>query len=227
MTTLAVLQPGYLPWMGYFDQVRKADVFIHYDDVPFDKHGWRNRNRIKGLVGPVWLTVPILHSGKSGQLINETRIDPKQNWQRKQLATIRQMYAGAPHLGEWLPRLSDIIDRPWELLVDLDLALIDLFLQAFRIDTRILRCSELNVAGDKNERLLRLCELVGANEYLTGDAARDYLNVDMFSDRGIAVRWHGYAHPVYKQLHGEFVSHLSALDILLNCGTEAETILKV
>jgi hypothetical protein len=226
VTTLAVLQPGYLPWLGYFDQVTQADYFVHYDDVPFDKHGWRNRNRVKALNGPVWLTVPVLHSGKFGQLINEVRIDPQQNWQRKHLATIKQMYASAPYLNDWLPKLTEVIDRKWESLVDLNLAMTDMLLQAFRIETRMLRSSELGIAGDKNERLLKLCELVGATKYLTGDAARDYLDVGLFSDHGIEVRWHGYTHPIYPQLHGEFISHLSALDLLLNCGGESKVVLK-
>jgi hypothetical protein len=98
VTTLVVLQPGYLPWLGYFDLMRRADVFVHYDDVQFDKHGWRNRNRVKGPKGGVWLTVPVRHSGRSGQPIRDVEIDHRQDWERKHVATISQLYARAPFL---------------------------------------------------------------------------------------------------------------------------------
>src|SRR5436305_11804238 len=108
VTTLVVLQPGYLPWLGYFDLMHKADVFVHYDDVQFDKHGWRNRNRIKGPNGEVWLTVPVLHTGRFGQSVLEVEIDERQNWQRRHLATLTQSYARAPFIERVLPRLSDL-----------------------------------------------------------------------------------------------------------------------
>src|SRR6202040_536730 len=112
MTTLVVLQPGYLPWLGYFDLLKKADVFVHYDDVPFDKHGWRNRNRVKGRKGAMWLTVPVRHSGRAGQSILGVEIDNRQNWRRKHLSTIGQLYAHAPYVDAILPKLRDLLERP-------------------------------------------------------------------------------------------------------------------
>src|SRR5258708_29729829 len=109
MTTLVVLQPGYLPWLGYFDLLKKADVFVHYDDVQFDKHGWRNRNRVKGPKGAVWLTVPALHGGRGPQSILDVEIDNRQRWRRKQLSTLDHLYSRAPFSTPYLPRLRAIL----------------------------------------------------------------------------------------------------------------------
>lgn len=218
MTTLVVLQPGYLPWLGYFDLMRRADVFVHYDDVQFDKHGWRNRNRVKGSKGPIWLTVPVRHGGRSGQSILDVEIDDRQDWRRKHLATIGQLYARAPFLATLLPRLREALEEPCLRLVDLDLALTRWLAAELGIAAPCHRASELGIGGDRNERLLNLCRHFGATRYLSGNAAQDYLDVERFRAAGVEVAWQDYAHPIYPQLHGEFVSHLSVLDLLLNVG---------
>ena len=218
MTTLVVLQPGYLPWLGYFDLMHKADVFVHYDDVQFDKHGWRNRNRVKGPKGPVWLTVPVRHGGRSGQSILDVEIDDRQDWRRKHVSTVGQLYARAPFLPAILPRLAEILERPWGRLVDLDLAIVGWLAAELGIATPCHRASELGIAGDRNERLIDLCRHFGATRYLSGNSAQDYLDVARFRAAGIDVAWHDYAHPTYAQLHGDFIPYLSVLDLLLNVG---------
>jgi len=222
VTTLVVLQPGYLPWLGYFDLLQKADVFVHYDDVQFDKHGWRNRNRVKGPKGAIWLTVPVLHSGRSGQSVLDVEIDDRRNWRRKHLATVGQFYARAPLIEALLPRLQEILERPWGRLVELDLALIDWLAAELTITTPRYRASELGISSDdRNQRLLDLCRHFGASRYLSGNAARDYLDLDRFTAAGVEVTWHDYVHPIYTQLHGEFVPYLSVLDLILNEGTRS------
>jgi hypothetical protein len=216
VTTLVVLQPGYLPWLGYFDLLKKADVFVHYDDVQFDKHSWRNRNRVKGPKGAIWLTVPVFHSGRAGQPILDVEIDDRQDWRRKHLSTVAQLYARAPFVDTVLPRLRNIIERPWPRLVDLDLALTDWLAAEIGIATPRHRASELDVGGDRNERLINLCQHFRATRYISGNAAQDYLDVAQFAAAGIEVVWHNYDHPNYAQQHGEFVPYLSVLDLLLN-----------
>jgi hypothetical protein len=225
VTTLVVLQPGYLPWLGYFDLLQKADIFVHYDDVQFDKHGWRNRNRVKGPKGAIWLTVPVLHHGRMGQSILDVEIDDRQDWRRKHVSTIGQLYARAPFTDIILPRLRDIIERPWARLVDLDLALINWLAAELRISTPCYRASELNIGGDRNERLVNLCHRFGATRYLSGNAAQDYLDEARFAGAGIEVVWHNYSHPTYAQQHGEFVPYLSALDLVLNLGGNSLSVL--
>ena len=223
--TLAVLQPGYLPWLGFFDLQRRADVFVYYDDVQFDKHGWRNRNRIKSPSGPHWLTVPVRHHGLHKPRIVDIEIDDRVAWGRRHLGTIRQFYAAAPHLERYLPDLEALLRAPWERLVDLDLAVAGQLAAWLGIRTTIERSSNLAIEGERSERLVRICERFGADRYLSGAAARAYLDVRLFAARGIEVVWQDYAHPVYAQQHGDFVPYLSALDLLLNCGDGSAAIL--
>lgn len=224
--TLVVLQPGYLPWLGFFDQLRRADVFAYYDDVQFDKHGWRNRNRIKTPGGPLWLTVPVLHSGKGRPKIVDTLIDTRASWQRKHVASLKQYYGRAPHAARYLPEIEEVLGRPWTHLADLDIAVSGMMAKWLHLPVPTLRTSTLGIGGSQSQRLLDLCRHFGATRYLSGDAARDYLDVSLFARHGIEVVWQNYQHPVYPQQHGAFVPYLSAIDLLLNCGDDSAEILK-
>jgi hypothetical protein len=224
--TLVVLQPGYLPWLGFFDQMQRSSVFIYYDDVQFDKHGWRNRNRVKAPGGaPHWLSVPVLHSGRNWPAILEVEIDNRSAWARKHVGTLRQFYAKAPHLNRYLPALEELLERPWTLLVDLDLAVTQLICGWLGLERRMLRASTLGISGKQSERLLALCQHTGVGRYLSGDSARDYLDTELFAQHGIEVEWQNYVHPVYPQQHGDFVPYLSIVDLVFNCGEESAAIL--
>lgn len=224
--TLVVLQPGFLPWLGFFDQMRRADVFVYYDDVQYDKHGWRNRNRIKAPTGPQWLSVPVRHAGLGKPRILDVEIDNSSAWARKHVGTLRQYYGRAPFFDRYIEDLELVFTRRWDRLVDLDLALAGRLAEWLEIGTTILRASELKVEGERSERLLALCKRVGASHYLSGNAAQSYLDVDLFERHDIAVAWQDYEHPVYPQLYGEFVPYLSAIDLLMNCGDKSAHILR-
>jgi hypothetical protein len=219
--TIVVLQPGYLPWLGFFDQLRRADVFVYYDDVQYDTHGWRNRNRIKTPQGPAWLTVPVRHSGLNKPRIIDVEIDARAPWARKHVASIRQAYAAAPFADRYLPELEELLHRRWVRLVDLDIAVAEAMAAWLGLRRRVELSSQLGIGGGQSERLLGICRHFGASTYLSGAAAREYLDVPLFERHGIAVEWQDYAHPVYPQLHGAFVPYLSAIDLLLNCGDAA------
>ncbi len=226
MTTVVVLQPGYLPWLGFFDQMLRSNVFVYYDDVQFDKHSWRNRNRIKTPNGPLWLSVPVLHSGRFGQKILEVEIDNRAPWARKHIGSIRQNYAKSSFIDDYLPGLEAMLQRPWKYLVDLDMSVVELMCGWLNIGPRVVCSSELGIAGEKSERLLNLCRHFSADRYISGDAATDYLEVDLFSRHGIRVDWQQYKHPVYPQLHGDFLPYMSALDLVLNAGPASQQIIR-
>ncbi|MBI4971290.1 MAG: WbqC family protein [Candidatus Omnitrophica bacterium] len=225
MKRVVILQPAYLPWLGFFDQMRRADVFVYYDDVQFDKNGWRNRNQVKSPEGPHWLTVPVRHSGVDDDRIFKIEIDHRAPWAKKHIGTIKQFYAKAPFAARYIPELEELLNRPWKLLVDLDLAVAELVCRWLGLERQIYRSSELGITGDQSGRLLNICKHFVADSYLSGDAAKNYLDMALFSSHGIQVEWQAFQHPVYSQLHGEFVPFLSALDLLLNEGEASKKIL--
>ena len=218
---IVVLQPSYLPWLGYFDQLYKSDVFVLYDDVQYDKHGWRNRNRIKTDKGPLWLTVPVVTRGQGLPTNREARIDARQPWARKHLQTLRVNYAKAPAFAEVFDALAPVLSREWVHLVDLNRAALDTLCALLGLDRSIALSSDLDIPGEKTQRLVAICRALGADRYLTGDAAMDYLDEAQFAANGIRVEYHHYRHPVYAQLHGDFVPYLSVVDLLMNHGRES------
>lgn len=226
MTTVVILQPGYLPWLGFFDQLAQSDVFVYYDDVQFDKHGWRNRNRIKTTSGPSWLTVPVLHSGRPGQRLLDVEIDNRHSWSRKHVSAIAQSYARAPHLKRYLGDVEAFFATPWKLLIDLDIAAVALLCKWLGLTPRTVRASQLGIAGGQTERLVSICRHFSATRYLTGDAARDYLDERLFVQAGIALDWHGYEHPTYPQLHGPFIPSMSVVDLIMNVGPGSFDVLR-
>lgn len=226
MTTVVVLQPGYLPWLGFFEQMLLADVFVYYDDVAFDKHGWRNRNRIKGPNGPLWLTVPVRHAGRGGQRVADVEIDAGRPWAKKHERSIRQSYARAPHLEPYASGIATLLHQDWRWLADLDMAVVALMCRWLGLSPVIRRSSDLGVTGERSQRLVGICRMLGADTYLSGATARNYLDVPLFEKAGIAVRWQDYNHPIYTQLHGPFVSHLSVLDLVLNVGPESGGVIR-
>lgn len=217
---VAVLQPGYMPWLGFFEQMSRVDVFVMYDDVQFDKNGWRNRNRIKAVDGPHWLSVPV-HASIESKIMDVT-IDQRQKWAKKHIGSIEQFYKKAPFREQYLPLLKEILSRDWEKLVDLDMVLIETMKEWLGIRTPLVRSSELAIGGDRNMRLLEICKHYGATRYYSGKAAECYLDGDLFKGNDIEVVFQDFQHPQYAQLHGEFVPYLSAIDLLLNCGPDSK-----
>lgn len=225
MTKLVILQPGYLPWLGFFDQMNRADVFVYYDDVQFDKNGWRNRNRVKGPKGPVWLTIPVLHKGRSDQLINTVEVRNEQPWRAKHIRTIKELYAKAPFTKDYLGGLEESLSGPALLLADICYATTDFFRSVLGIDTPTYLSSELGITGDKSQRLINVCKHFDADTYLSGDAAQSYLDTEAFAAAGLTVQWQNYQHPVYDQFHDPFMSHLSIIDLIMHMGPDSKRIL--
>lgn len=221
---IGILQPGYLPWLGFFEQVYRSDTFVLYDDVQFDKNSWRNRNRIKTADGPLWLTVPVRHKGHTVQTLLQTEIIDDKRWPRKHLNSLTVHYAKAPYFDRYRDELSSILQQDWKYLVDLDIALIRYLLKELGITTPLVRSSVLGVPGNKTERLVAICKELNATSFYEGAAGRDYIDENKFNEQGITIEYQEYRHPVYPQLHGEFMPYLSIVDLLFNCGDESLSI---
>lgn len=222
---VGILQPGYLPWLGFFEQMQRADIFVYYDDVQFEKGSWRNRNRIKTPQGPQWLTVPVLTKGGDFPLIKEVRINPAQPWANKQIKAITQNYGKAPFFADYAPELFAILEKPWELLLDLDLALLTWLRERLGIATPVRLASELGIAGRNVERLIAIIRHLEGRIFYEGRAGMDYIDPALFAVAGITVCFQEYTHPVYPQLYGEFIPYLSVIDLLFNCGPESPAII--
>jgi hypothetical protein len=224
---IAILQPSYLPWLGYLDQIARSDAFVFYDDVQYDKNGWRNRNRIRvpGGEGWAWLTIPVQLPTSLPRILEVTS-DPRAPWRRKHLAAIRSAYARAPHL-DFLDRFfGQLFAGDETRLAEIAIESIRNLMQAFAVSTPLYRSSQLGVGGDRNERLVNICRYFGASHYLSGSAARSYLDIALFERNGITVEWQDYLHPVYQQRYDPFISHLSSLDALLCAGAGAGAFLR-
>ncbi|MDD2753514.1 MAG: WbqC family protein [Candidatus Portnoybacteria bacterium] len=224
--TGAILQPGYLPWAGFFDLLFQSDVFVIYDDVQYTRRDWRNRNRIKFGDKIHTLTVPVNTAGTSREdlKINEALISYGFDWQKNHIETIKHAYSKTEWFSKYGPGLSEILSKKPRLLIDLLMPIIYWAAGILEIERKIVFSSELNIDRNfkKSDRLIAICKELGIDSYLTGDAARDYISVEQFKQDDISVYFHDYKHPVYRQLGKEFVSHLSIIDAIFNCGPEAK-----
>lgn len=228
--TVVVMQPTYLPWIGYFDLMDQADVFVFLDSVQFEKSSWQQRNRIKSKNGELILTVPVLSKNRLAQRICEAEINPRIGFAERHLKSIRNCYSRAPYFSAIFPDLETIYARVSTRLVDVTLPLIGYLKDRLDIRTPLLRSSEMPpLDGKPVERLAAICRHIGAAMYLSTPGSREYIEQnDVFSEQGIELRYHEYAHPVYRQLYDGFIPYLSALDVLMNHEpSEAARIMRV
>ncbi|MGC2944840.1 WbqC family protein [Burkholderia ambifaria] len=219
---VAIVQSNYIPWKGYFDLIAATDEFILYDDAQYTRRDWRNRNQIKTPQGVQWLTVPVRVKGRYHQSIRETEIDGTE-WAEQHWTRLRQNYARAPHFARYAPELEALyLHGRHDTLSALNLAMLTWVNRQLGIATRMSSSSDYTLEGDRTDKLLNLCLQAGATEYLSGPAARDYLDESRFAAAQVAVRWFDYpAYPPYAQLWGEFVHGVTVLDVLFHCGPDA------
>jgi hypothetical protein len=222
---VAIHQPQYLPWLGYFDKMRQAGVFCHLDNVQYKKNEWQNRNRIKTAGGWQWLTVPVTY--RYPQAIGAVGIDSRSNWRHTHLQALITNYRRAPHFNRVFPLLEEALARPWERISALNLHLIDGLRVLLGLEhQRVVCASAFDASTDPTGRLIDICRALGGDTYLAGAGAAGYMDFDRFRREGIRVIVQDFRHPVYPQLYGGFESHLSVVDLLFNCGPESADILR-
>lgn len=218
---IGILQPGYLPWLGFFEQMAKVEFFVFLDDVQYTKKDWRSRNRIRTKDGWIWLTVPIITKGKFKQKILEAKIDNSFNWRRKHWRSLEIWYQKAPYFKNYKDFLKNLYSKEWEYLVDLDLEMIKYLAKALGIKTPTVRSSELKAKGEKTGRVVNICKEVGANLLYDGKAAKDFIDEDLMKRNKIEIEYQDYQHPVYRQLYEPFIPYMSVVDLLFNHGDES------
>lgn len=218
-----ISQPMLFPWVGLFEQIRAADVYVHYDDVQFSKGSFTNRVQIKTAGGPRWLTVPVRVS--LGQTIADVRIDQgdaagPSDWRRRHLALLEEAFAGAPFAGDALELARGVYHRNDDRLSELLIAGMEAVLAYFELAPRlrILRSSALGTPGKSWPRVLDLVRRLGGDVYITGHGARHYLDHEAFEAAGVRVEYLDYEKRAYSQLHGGFTPYVSILDLIANAG---------
>lgn len=191
MSTVTIHQPEHLPRMSYFDKMRKADIYVFLDSVPYRKNYFQNRN----LLGNKWVTIPVLNNGHITSELRHTKIDNSKKWQRKYWGRMADYYRSAPNFKVYEQRLSEIVHKPRELLVSLDYDLIDFMRRELGIMTPTFKAFDMNVTGSKSELLFNICSKLNADVYLSGPSGRNYLDTTLFDEYGIEIQYHDYKGP--------------------------------
>nr|WP_083917975.1 WbqC family protein [Nocardiopsis xinjiangensis] len=225
-----VHQPHYLPWLGLIDKIDRSDVYVVLDTVQFERRGWQNRNYVAGEGGRQLLTVPVVQTARDERILDK-QIDNTQKWRMKHhRALLNHSYRSAPYLDEYREDASRLYEQRWDHMAELSIATTHLLLEAFGIDTPVVRASRLGeFTGRKSELIAQVCNAVDADTLLSGDGARGYLDADLLKQHGVEVEWQDFEHPVYPQRSGGsdgFTSHLAAIDLLFNAGPASLELLR-
>jgi hypothetical protein len=215
---VAIHQPNFLPWLGFFHKMTQADVFILLDNVPFTKNSFQNRVKIKSAQGEQWLTVPVLTKGRFGQLTCEVFINNNVRWQKAHLGTLRTNYRRASYYEKALAWLEPLYRETPTHLAAFNQSLIEAVLRQLSLPTKLVVASSLALEGSGPELLLHLVQAVGGNVYLSGPSGRDYLDTSIFQRAGVEVEFQRFHYPVYPQFYGDFIPGLSIIDLLMNVG---------
>jgi hypothetical protein len=220
MTRVAVIQPSYIPWRGYFHIIQQVERFVFYEDVQYTKQDWRNRNRIKGRYGLQWLTVPVNRDTMKGN-INDVLIANEKPWGAHHWSVLEMEYRDAPFFNQYADFFKDAYSRQWEKLSDLDIFLTQEICKFLDIKTEFVRSPQYPTQGRSTDKLLDLLKKVGATYYLSGPSAQSYMEADKLAAAGIELDYIEYNYPPYPQLHGAFEPQVSVIDLLFNVGEAA------
>jgi len=224
---IAITQSNYIPWKGYFDIIASVDTFILYDDMQYTKSDWRNRNKIQTRQGLQWLTIPVQVKGKFDQKIRDVQISDL-NWAKKHWTTLQLAYSRSPYFQYFKPVMEELyLNCSYSYLSEINFLFLKSINELLGIHTELRWSSEFDLQGDKNERLVRLCQQLDASTYVSGPAAKNYIDDTVFQQADIRIEWMDYTdYPVYPQRYQPFEHGVSILDVLFNCGPHASDYLK-
>ncbi|MFA6208470.1 MAG: WbqC family protein [Candidatus Obscuribacterales bacterium] len=226
--TVVIVQSNYIPWKGYFDLINSSDQFVIYDEVQYTKRDWRNRNKIKSESGVMWLTVPVEVKGKYFQKISETKI-ADHSWAKSHWSSITHSYARAPYFHMYQKTLAEWYEaaEKMDYLSEVNCLFLTGICGLLGIETTLHQSSSFVLSEGKSERLLNICKELGADRYISGPAAKNYLDETIFQHAQIEVAWSDYSsYPEYEQLYPPFEHYVSILDLLFATGPNCHSFLK-
>jgi len=218
---IAIHQPNFMPWAGYFYKMANSDVFVILDNVQYEKNAFLNRTMIKTPQGLQWLTVPIKTAGLCRQKIFEAEIQKKEQWQKKYIKAIEMNYKKARYFNYLFPELKNILEKDWQFLSDLNIALIELLRTKLGIKNKLEFASKYNFSGESTDLLINVLKFFEASVYLSGMGGKQYQDESKIKLAGIEVEYSNYVCVEYPQLWGKFIPNLSIIDLLFNCGPES------
>jgi len=224
---IAIIQSNYIPWKGYFDIIASVDEFVLYDDAQYTRRDWRNRNLVKTPQGVQWITIPVEAKGKRDSLICEMRVDGD-DWRRAHWESFRHLYGKSQFFREYAGIFEKLyLGSEETYLSKINFDFISAICQILGIGTPVTWSMDYKAHGTKTERLVNLCKAAGAKSYLSGPAARDYIEIELFEDAGIKLEYVDYdGYPEYPQMYGEFEHGVSVLDLIFNTGPNAPQFMK-
>lgn len=226
---LTIMQPAYLPWLGFFERIILSDVFVVLDNVQLDtnsKTNFTTRNKIRTPQGSSLLTVPIKKKGNYGNLfIHQLEISNETNWKQKHWDSIRQFYKKALFFKEHEMFFETVFTKQHTLLIELINEITEYLLDALGIRKKVIYASALGIQSSKDDLIVDICNELKASTYISGPFGRDYLNGQAFKEKNIALLFHDYQHPVYKQLFPDFYPYMSVIDLFFNYGPGSVNIL--
>jgi hypothetical protein len=215
---LTAHQTGFLPFLGFFHKVALADRYINLDQVQFSTNDWINRNKIKTNQGPIWLTVPILTTGHIGKTISEMEINNRTRWRDKHWKTLYLAYKKAKYFNVYAEFFENLYKREWQYLIDLNEYTFKWLIGILKIKTDLDDEVNYKFKGSKSGLILDMCKELKADTFIFGGQGKSYADLEEFKDHDIKPYFQDYIHPIYNQLHGEFISHMSVIDLLFNEG---------
>lgn len=220
--TVAIHQPNFFPWLGYFNKIARADVFIILDNVQFPKTGgtWINRVQLAIQGAPAWITVPINRAYHGTRLICEMEINNNIPWRKNLMKTIQSNYGRAPYFSSILPFITDLVDQASDSLSDFNINVIRKVMEKLGLEiTKLVVSSDMAVEGSATQLLINLTRKAGGSAYLAGGGAGGYQEDELFSSQEVDLVYQNFQHPSYPQLNTpNFIPGLSIVDALMNCG---------
>jgi len=216
--TVVIHQPDFMPYLGFFHRLLKANEYVILDDVQFLRRGWHHRDKLKTQHGESWFTLGLIKSSQDTK-INEILLN-RDNWKEKHLSLFKQNYQKAKYFKEVFPFIEKLYQSEFEKMMDFNLASINMLMQLFDIQIVVKYSSKYLIKSKANELLVDILKRTNATHYLSGVGAKDYFNADPFEQANVKVIWQEFKHPTYPQLYGEFIPYLSSIDLLFNCGIE-------
>lgn len=221
MCKVIITQPNYIPWKGYFSNMRNVDYLVIYDDVQYTKRDWRNRNYLITNNGPSLISIPVITKGRFYQKINETKVSDK-NWYKKHWKFIENNYKKTKFYNYYSEIFySSYHNIETDIISEIDLIFIKKIIELLGLNIKILKSSELNIIGDRNTRLLNICNSLNCSTYVSAPAAKSYLNENLFKENNIQVEYYNYnKFKEYKQNWNGFDHKVSILDMFFNLGPE-------